>query len=66
MTVDVYLVGKVTASKDVLNGIASDYIQLRQFYERKGDKCMSDMYDRKFRSIFNALAAEGYYDGVSK
>lgn len=47
MTVNIYSVGKVNATKEVLNAMACDFSTLANFYEDK-NPAMSEIYWKRF------------------
>ena len=62
MTIDIKGLGKITASKDVLNVLAGMCLYASKGYEDRGMITMSIYSDECFITIYDELDKAGYYD----
>ena len=63
MTVNVEGLGKITASKDVLNAIAGAFSYSSELQHIKNRDALADQHGKVFDSIYDALYESGYYNG---
>lgn len=64
MTVNIEGLGKITASKDVLNALSSAFSHEAQLYADKGKKALFLQADKRSNDIYYALDKVGYYDNI--
>ena len=62
MTVNVEGLGKITASKEVLNAISVAFMHQRNYYNDAGRKWCAGQAELRSHSIYDALVKVGYYD----
>ena len=62
MTANVEELGKITASKEILNDIAIAYGASRDFYRRTGCNALVDRCSKICGSIHDALEKSGYFN----
>lgn len=62
MTVDVEGLGKITASKEILNEISIAFGVSRDFYLKVGCNALADKCNKVSGSVHRALNDSGYYD----
>lgn len=62
MTVNVEGLGKITASKDVLNEIVTAFYSASDAHLIHNRLKMSERYSKRATEIFDALNKEGYYE----
>ena len=61
MTVNIEGLGKITASKEVLNEISSAFGSACDFYRSRNSEALANKSYRVFISIYDALDDSGYY-----
>lgn len=62
MTANVEELGKITASKEILNDITIAYGASRDFYRRTGCNALADRCSKICGSIHDALEKSGYFN----
>lgn len=62
MTVNIEELGKLVASKQILNDIAIAYGVSRDFYRRSGCNALADRCNKICGSIHDALEKSGYFN----
>ena len=62
MTANVEELGKITASKEILNDITIAYGASRDFYRRTGCNALADRCSKIYGSIHDALEKSGYFN----
>lgn len=62
MTANVEELGKITASKEILNDIAIAYGASRDFYRRTGCNALADRCSKICGSIHDTLEKSGYFN----
>lgn len=62
MTVDIKGLGKITASKEVLNELVSAFYNESDFYKNKNYLARSERSNKRADIIYDALEKCGYYD----
>lgn len=62
MTVNIEGLGKITASKDVLNIISLAFAHESNYYITKGYEASEEISEQYANDIHNLLAKTGYYD----
>lgn len=63
MTVNIEELGKLDASKQILNDIAIAYSASRDFYRSTGCNALADRCNKICCSIYDVLDESGYYNG---
>ena len=64
MTVIVEGLGKITASKEVLNAISLAFTHEKKYYEASGRVWVASQSSVRADSIYDALSKVGYYDNA--
>ena len=64
MTVNIEGLGKITASKEVLNEISMAFSKQAQYYSAHGCEGNFVVADARGIDIYNALVKVGYYDDL--
>lgn len=62
MTVNIEGLGKITASKAVLNEIASAFSSASEFDRSRNRNALANKSYKVFTSIFDSLEDSGYYE----
>lgn len=62
MTVNVVGLGKITATKEVLNAILIAFMSQRDYYNNDGKTWNAELADARYHSIYDALVKVGYYE----
>lgn len=62
MTVNIEGLGKITASKDVLNTIAGAFRYSGELQHIKNRDALANYHGEVFNSIYDALDESGYYN----
>lgn len=62
MTVNIEGLGKITASKAVLNEISSAFGSACDFYRNRNSEALANKSYKIFISIYDALDDSGYYE----
>lgn len=64
MTLNVEGLGKITASKEVLNAISLAFTHEKKYYEADGRVWIASQAGVRANSIYDALSKVGYYDNA--
>ena len=65
MTINVPHIGKITASKETLVSLACIFIESNKYIKLDGRyPLISDLREKQFLAIYDALDSVGVYDGV--
>lgn len=62
MTVNIEGLGKITASKELLNEISLAFAHERNYYILKGYESLEERSEQRADDIYNSLAKIGFYD----
>lgn len=63
MTVTIEGLGKITASKDVLNELVGVFYNASDIQLTRNHQGLSECYSKRATEIYDALYKEGYYKG---